>query len=149
MVLTTYGTVVQDFKAHNKQVLASSSPTSDAVGKAEKKDASKGGKKRKQAGGVDSISAGLHTVAWRRVVLDEAHVIRNRTAQSHKACVALGPRGSRELRVWALTGTPLVNTVNDLQSLCVFLKATPLMDFQVCLYTVCVLTCLWTVDDSN
>jgi SNF2 family DNA or RNA helicase len=139
VVLTTYGTVVQNFKAHNKQVLASSSPTPDAAGKAEKKDASKDGEKRKQAVGVDSTSTGLHTVAWQRVVLDEAHVIRNRTAQSHKACVAPGLRGKRELRVWTLTGTRLVNTVNDLQSLCVFLKATPLMDFQVCLWTVCVL----------
>lgn len=58
--------------------------------------------------GDDEIKAkpqnatGLASVQWWRVVLDEAHLIRNHRSQSFKACQSL-----RAQNRWCLTGTPL------------------------------------------
>ena len=46
--------------------------------------------------------APLLGVRWRRIVLDEGHVIRNRMTLSAKACLAV-----RSLFRWCLTGTPI------------------------------------------
>lgn len=46
--------------------------------------------------------------AWDRVVLDEAHKIRNAKTRLFKACKQL-----HAPRRWAVTGTPVVNSLND------------------------------------
>jgi SNF2 family DNA or RNA helicase len=46
--------------------------------------------------------------AWDRVVLDEAHKIRNAKTRLFKACKQL-----HAPRRWAVTGTPIVNSLND------------------------------------
>jgi SNF2 family DNA or RNA helicase len=51
------------------------------------------------------------------VILDEAQRIKNRHSRSALAC-----RFLRRTRSWALTGTPLENSMEDLVSLFVFLK---------------------------
>ncbi|KAJ3808944.1 SNF2 family N-terminal domain-containing protein [Lentinula aff. lateritia] len=49
---------------------------------------------------------------WRRIVLDEAHEIRNASTQKAKAAFAV----NAEFK-WCLTGTPLQNKIRDLFSL--------------------------------
>ncbi|CAN6674853.1 DNA repair protein Rad5p [Trichomonascus vanleenenianus] len=67
---------------------------------------------------------GLYGVEFYRVVLDEAHTIRNRAAKTSKACYDL-----RAARRWALTGTPIVNKLEDLYSVIKFLGVEPWNNF--------------------
>ncbi|KAI7026705.1 hypothetical protein KC355_g578, partial [Hortaea werneckii] len=57
----------------------------------------------------------LALINWFRIVLDEAHQIRNQTTQVSKACCALSAQ-----RRWAVTGTPVQNGLGDLGSLIKF-----------------------------
>ncbi|EMD62368.1 hypothetical protein GGP41_002105 [Bipolaris sorokiniana] len=56
---------------------------------------------------------------WFRIVLDEAHTIRNPTNQSKAACNMMGQRR------WAVTGTPVQNRLEDLGALFNFIKLRP------------------------
>jgi SNF2 family DNA or RNA helicase len=60
------------------------------------------------------------------VVLDEAHVIKNRQSLTFRACLALQARHR-----WCLTGTPLQNSADDVQPLMAFLRVVPLADHAV------------------
>ncbi|KAL8788591.1 MAG: hypothetical protein Q9195_007235 [Heterodermia aff. obscurata] len=72
--------------------------------------------KRNSAGESQS----LHTCEWHRVVLDEAHVIRNAASKRHHAIFTLKAKHR-----WCLTGSPVFNRVHDLHALLKFLKAYP------------------------
>ncbi|UKZ73735.1 hypothetical protein TrVFT333_001385 [Trichoderma virens FT-333] len=56
---------------------------------------------------------------WRRVVLDEGHTIRNVKTKAALAACELKAQSR-----WVLTGTPIVNSAKDLQSLVKFLHIT-------------------------
>lgn len=58
----------------------------------------------------------LHGIEWDRIVLDEAHEIRNRRSERFKAVCKL----KSEIR-WNVTGTPVFNSMEDFVSLCMFL----------------------------
>ncbi|KAM7217733.1 P-loop containing nucleoside triphosphate hydrolase protein, partial [Rhypophila decipiens] len=62
----------------------------------------------------------MHEVDWYRIVLDEAHWIRNQGSRQFKAAVSL-----KSIRRWCLTGTPIQNSLNDLNSLLGFLHFEP------------------------
>jgi SNF2 family DNA or RNA helicase len=61
----------------------------------------------------------LPYINWFRIVLDEAHTIRNPTSQSKATCMMMGQRR------WAVTGTPVQNRLEDLGALFNFIKLAP------------------------
>ncbi|KAJ6261178.1 Importin-4 [Drechslerella dactyloides] len=72
---------------------------------------------------VPDAMIGCLDVKWWRVIIDEAHTIKNHLAKSTIACYAL----KAHFR-WCLTGTPLQNNVDELQSLIHFLRVDPYAD---------------------
>jgi len=62
----------------------------------------------------------LHAVKWDRIILDEAHYIKDRHCNTAKAVLALVSSFK-----WALSGTPLQNRVGELYSLVRFLQIVP------------------------
>ncbi|KAL4920456.1 DNA repair protein rad5 [Aspergillus aurantiobrunneus] len=66
----------------------------------------------------------LFSLDFFRVILDEAHIIKNRRSKTARACYEL--KGTHR---WVLTGTPIVNRLEDLFSLVRFLKVEPWNNF--------------------
>lgn len=75
---------------------------------------------------ADSQKSALFGVRWYRIILDEAHSIKNRNAKTTKAACSL----RAEYR-WCLTGTPLQNNLDELQSLIHFLRIKPYDDLSI------------------
>jgi hypothetical protein len=75
----------------------------------------------KEESGTDDLKSGpIALVKWYIIVLDEAHVIRNRTSQVAGACWKL----EAEKR-WFITRTPMQNGIDDLYSYLRFLRYEP------------------------
>ncbi|KAI9030321.1 SNF2 family N-terminal domain-containing protein [Hyaloraphidium curvatum] len=64
--------------------------------------------------------APLHAIEWHRVVLDEAHTIKDASTAQSKAACSINAR-----RRWCLTGTPIQNKLDDLYALIKFLRVQP------------------------
>ncbi|PMD35524.1 hypothetical protein L207DRAFT_533640 [Hyaloscypha variabilis F] len=74
---------------------------------------------------ADGLKVGCFGLHWYRVILDEAHTIKNRNAKATQACYAL-----RSEYRWCLTGTPMQNNLEELQSLIKFLRIKPYDDLK-------------------
>ncbi|KAL8932476.1 MAG: hypothetical protein Q9211_006289, partial [Gyalolechia sp. 1 TL-2023] len=74
----------------------------------------------------DGPKVGCFGLHWYRVILDEAHTIKNRNAKAAQACYAV----RAEYR-WCLTGTPMQNNLDELQSLIKFLRIKPYNDLAI------------------
>ncbi|KAF9976708.1 hypothetical protein BGZ73_008015 [Actinomortierella ambigua] len=62
----------------------------------------------------------LFKLQFHRIILDEAHLIKNRTTKAAIACTAL-----QATYRWCLTGTPFQNKITELFSLIQFLRIRP------------------------
>ncbi len=71
------------------------------------------------------VRPGLLRLVWHRVILDEAHFIKNHHTETARACYTLN-----SVHRWALTGTPLQNTIDDLYSLVRFLGHEPWCEYR-------------------
>lgn len=65
-------------------------------------------------------SATLLSMIFRRVILDEAHIIKNPNTGASKACYLVQAE-----RRWAVTGTPISNSLQDVYGLLRFLHHQP------------------------
>ncbi|XP_061093000.1 transcription termination factor 2 [Conger conger] len=68
----------------------------------------------------------LLRVSWARLVLDEAHNIKNPKVQTSQAVCRLRARAR-----WAVTGTPIQNNLLDMYSLLKFLRCAPFDEYKV------------------
>lgn len=81
------------------------------------------GKKRTDSKGNELES--IHGAGFHRIILDEAHVIRNHKNKVFKAITSVSDNSKYRL---ALTGTVFVNKPEDIHSLLVFLGLKPLAE---------------------
>lgn len=96
MVVTTYGTILSEYTKIEKR--------RDAQGNLPK--------------------TGLFSVKFFRIIIDEGHTIRNRTAKTSRSIFEL-----KASRKWILTGTPVINRLDDLYSLVKYLELEPWNNF--------------------
>lgn len=68
--------------------------------------------------------APLFKTSWYRIILDEAHFIKNRFAKTSIACAKLTSRYR-----WCLSGTPMQNKVEELYPVIRFLRLEPYDDW--------------------
>ncbi|KAF2841593.1 hypothetical protein M501DRAFT_928460 [Patellaria atrata CBS 101060] len=66
----------------------------------------------------------MHAIEFHRLILDEAHSIKQRTTGVAKACFAL--KGKYK---WCLSGTPVQNRIGEFFSLLRFLEVRPFADY--------------------
>ena len=107
VVLTTYGTVSQEWKRYHRWI--AEHPEVDHFN--------------------DATLAKKHPLVhpknvWYRVILDEAQCIKNKETQSSK--------GAHQIVAtyrWCLTGTPMMNSISELYSLFRFLRIKPYHDY--------------------
>ncbi|TFK88380.1 hypothetical protein K466DRAFT_520961 [Polyporus arcularius HHB13444] len=74
----------------------------------------------KRKGHIVKEKSPLHAIEWNRVILDEAHNIKERSTNTAKATFELQAKYR-----WCLSGTPLQNRVGELYSLVRFLGGDP------------------------
>lgn len=67
---------------------------------------------------------GLYSVKFFRIIIDEGHQIRNRVNKTSRAIFDL-----QLSRKWVLTGTPIINRLDDLYSIVKFLELEPWNNF--------------------
>ncbi|XP_069862535.1 transcription termination factor 2 [Dipodomys merriami] len=75
---------------------------------------------------VQGVPAPLFQVMWARVILDEAHSVKNPRVQASIAVCKLQAQAR-----WAVTGTPIQNNLLDMYSLLKFLRCSPFDEFSV------------------
>ncbi|KAF8508824.1 SNF2 family N-terminal domain-containing protein [Gautieria morchelliformis] len=74
----------------------------------------------KRKGQIVKEKSAMHAITWQRIILDEAHNIKERSTNTAKAAFELKSKYK-----WCLSGTPLQNRVGELYSLVRFLGGDP------------------------
>ncbi|XP_011856231.1 PREDICTED: transcription termination factor 2 [Mandrillus leucophaeus] len=75
---------------------------------------------------VERTSTPLLQIAWARIILDEAHNVKNPRVQTSIAVCKL-----QACARWAVTGTPIQNNLLDMYSLLKFLRCSPFDEFNL------------------
>ncbi|NXG23392.1 TTF2 factor, partial [Grallaria varia] len=117
-LLSGYDVVVTTYGLLSKEV-----PTRKEEGEAPAED--------HDVGSGSSPCSPLLRVAWARLILDEAHNIKNPRTQTSIAVCKL-----RASARWAVTGTPIQNNLLDMYSLLRFLRCSPFDEYKVWKYQV-------------
>ncbi|CEJ86352.1 hypothetical protein VHEMI04083 [[Torrubiella] hemipterigena] len=105
VVLTTYGTIAQEFKRLETYQRDNADRQIDY---------------NDRAVGIKFPLLNPEKAIFHRIILDEAQCIKNKLTQTSKACHAL-----RATYRWCLTGTPMMNGVLELYPLLRFLRIKP------------------------
>ncbi|KAF8167732.1 SNF2 family DNA-dependent ATPase [Crassisporium funariophilum] len=146
-VITTYATLASEFSKQNRSMMVADEEdddggSSEGIGGVDIDEhgnqvlrlpkPKKAGMKRKKSGlfasgniSVETPSA-LQSIHWFRVVLDEAHCIKETGTVASRACCDL--MADRRL---CLTGTPVQNKLDDVFALIKFLRFHPFNDKNV------------------
>lgn len=103
VVITSYGVIMNEHKEHFTKVKDRDNPNIEKI-----------------AGNSPFFQ---NQSQWYRIILDEAHRIKNGKTGTAISCTRL----EAEYR-WCLSGTPMQNNVNELQSLIRFLRIKPYDD---------------------
>ncbi|KAK7471064.1 hypothetical protein VKT23_002480 [Stygiomarasmius scandens] len=120
VVLTTYHTMAlewPDYEAEMKKKVKKPKDGDDFIVDDEDTGKSKGKKKAQQLGL-------LFQAQWYRIICDEAQVIRNKRTRMSRAVTEL-----QSIYRWCLTGTPIINTLNDTYSYLRFIQMRPWYDW--------------------
>ncbi|XP_051464792.1 LOW QUALITY PROTEIN: transcription termination factor 2 [Apus apus] len=116
--LSEYDVVVTTYSLLSKEI-----PTRKEEGEVPAED--------HDVGSWSSPCSPLLRVAWARVILDEAHNVKNPRVQTSIAVCKL-----RANARWAVTGTPIQNNLLDMYSLLRFLRCSPFDEYKVWKYQV-------------
>ncbi|CAI7584066.1 unnamed protein product [Penicillium palitans] len=80
----------------------------------------------------DEKAGVFHQIHWHRIILDEAHIIRNRMTRTSIAIRSLSGNFK-----WALTGTPLHNSIDELYALFAFIDVPNSHPYEVFMHNFC------------
>lgn len=109
VVITTYNTVAREYQKYIKFMRENADRTIDY-------------NERSVASQFPLFNPNMAT--FHRIILDEAQCIKNKRTQTAQACHALYATYR-----WCLTGTPMMNSVEELFSLVQFLRIKPYSDW--------------------
>ncbi|KAI8815059.1 adenosinetriphosphatase [Cladochytrium replicatum] len=155
VVLTTYATLENAFRRHNygtktkiktaKKAKKEDSDSDDEFDEETGEQESKG--KEPISGPTPTHNyvktpSQVHLIKWGRIILDEAHSIKDRNNSTARAVFAL-----QSDRRWSLTGTPLQNRVGEIYSLIRFMDADP-FSYYFCKNCPCMLKS-WNFKNSS
>ncbi|KAK7460971.1 hypothetical protein VKT23_008899 [Stygiomarasmius scandens] len=132
VVVTTYDTVKSEYGTFKPPIKdeskAKAKKKKQAVDDSESSEGEHFGRtlaKDKKKTKAKAPKDALFRVQWFRVVLDEAHNIKNRNTNGAIACCELEAKFR-----WALTGTPMQNDVTEIFTLLKFLRIKPFNNFE-------------------